>query len=820
MADRKLIVQILGDSRSLERAFGRSTRASKAFGDQMGKSARVLRSGITTAGIAAAAGVGAFTIGATKAVRAASDLNEAINKTDVVFAGNAKAIQAWSETTANALGISQTEALGAASAFGLMLQTAGLTVDQSAEFSKSLVQLAGDMASFQNIDPSEALDKLRSGLAGEAEPLRRYGVFLSEAAVKQEAYAQGIADTGDELTEAQKVQARYSLILKQTAKQQGDFARTSDSLANASRRVRAMYQDIIADLGQAFLPIIAKATSRFADFLDEFRKAKGVRAKFSIAAEGLENLARDIFDAVANAVRQIDWNAAISGAGAALMAALEKLRGLAGQVDWEKLGRDAGRRIIEGLNRLTDFLEDVDWRLVGERVGKFLRAIDWIGILKSVGRVLLAALRAIRDIIDELGQQIAEGIGNAIGRGIDRLQTFLVRKMLELVNRILGATEFLGRLDPFKGTREKVQKRLQQMEVDTWDTVGELNRAFASIKDQSVNFDIKIRTDIPGMEGVPTFGITPLVSGITKQVDDVTKAAKGAKDAAQKGATTTERVAKDAKTAAERQQEAFDSLMESFDLRIDQAKARGALVEARKILQAQEAAIRARIAVVGRTNALLRQLYDVNQDQATLRNDLNQQRKDAKQAREFRALGLTGTGDEIIPGTKNLRKQFAQLRQNIAGTPADTAKTRTRLAQIGKVLSAGWQKAFGQLSPETREMIRDWFRDMRGEIRDGGDTLAPVAKEALNVNRLIAGLDLDPSQARKLAGRLASVTKSGSTVAPRTRTTFGAVVGPAPVTIENTLILDGQVLGRSTKRFLDKRAIVSPKQKRGPNAGV
>jgi len=190
----------------------------------------------------------------------ASDLGEQVNKVDVVFKRNGESVVDWSKTLASSFGLSQTQALEAAGAFGTMLRTAGLNADQASKMSEKLVELAADMASFNNIDPSEALEKLRSGLAGEAEPLRTVGVLLTENAVKQFAYQHGIAQTGAQLTEGQKVQARYGLILKQTSLQQGDFARTSGSLANQQRVLNAELANLRTTLGTAVLPYLRTAT--------------------------------------------------------------------------------------------------------------------------------------------------------------------------------------------------------------------------------------------------------------------------------------------------------------------------------------------------------------------------------------------------------------------------------------------------------------------------------------------------------------------------------------------------------------------------------
>lgn len=213
---------------------------------------------------AVAAGIAVAGLAKTT-IQAAADEGEALNKATVVFGDASSSVIAFSDTSAKAFGISKAAALEAAGGFGSMLQTAGLAEDAAAGMSVEMVQLAADMASFNNQDPSDMLDRLRSGLAGESEPLRQFGVFISDARVKTEAYTSGIAAAGEELTEAQKVQARYNLIMQDTVKQQGDFARTSDSLPNQLRTLSATFTDLAADVGLVLLPVITETLGLFAD---------------------------------------------------------------------------------------------------------------------------------------------------------------------------------------------------------------------------------------------------------------------------------------------------------------------------------------------------------------------------------------------------------------------------------------------------------------------------------------------------------------------------------------------------------------------------
>jgi hypothetical protein len=189
-----------------------------------------------------------------EAVQDASALGETVNKVGVVFEDEADKVLAFGETAAKSLGQSKNGALSAAAGFGLFFDAAGLASDAAADMSLELVGLASDMASFNDADPSEVIDNLRSGLSGESEPLRKFGVFLNEAAVAAKAAELGLQGVNGKLTDGEKIQARYAIILEQTTKQQGDFARTSDSLANKQRTQAALYEDASAALGEGLLP--------------------------------------------------------------------------------------------------------------------------------------------------------------------------------------------------------------------------------------------------------------------------------------------------------------------------------------------------------------------------------------------------------------------------------------------------------------------------------------------------------------------------------------------------------------------------------------
>lgn len=239
MARGVLTVRVLSDTRPLQsglRGVGRS----------------LIRFGATAvaAGGAAAAALG------VRAVSAASDLNEVTSKTGVVFGDSSKIIIRASERMADKFGIVKTEFLEGASNIGLVGKASGLTQRQAAKLGAEFAELAADASSFHNVPVEEALIAIRAGLIGEAEPLRRFGVLLSAATVKEEALRLGLIKTGDELTEKQKVMARASLITKGMNDASGDLARTmKTSLANQIRALRGRFTNLLATLGKKLLPV-------------------------------------------------------------------------------------------------------------------------------------------------------------------------------------------------------------------------------------------------------------------------------------------------------------------------------------------------------------------------------------------------------------------------------------------------------------------------------------------------------------------------------------------------------------------------------------
>jgi hypothetical protein len=268
-----------------------SNGVQSSFGS-MAKAGAALAVGFGAIKVAGAAIAGTFDFFAGS-VKNASDLGETISKVDVIFGEAKESIESWANTSAKSLGQSKTDAMDAAAQFAIFGKAAGLGGEDLVSFSKELVGLSADLASFNNATPEEAILAIGSALRGEAEPMRRFGVLLDDASLKNEAFKLGLTETtNDALTPQQKVLAAHALIMAQTITAQGDFARTSGGLANQQRTLTANLKDFSTEMGQVLLPVVEVFIKEFNDrvipMMRSFAKVIG-QVDMKAFAEGVVN---------------------------------------------------------------------------------------------------------------------------------------------------------------------------------------------------------------------------------------------------------------------------------------------------------------------------------------------------------------------------------------------------------------------------------------------------------------------------------------------------------------------------------------------------
>lgn len=192
------------------------------------------------------------------AVKFASDYEESLNKVNIAFGSSAESVQEFAKTSLENFGIAEGTALDMAATFGDMATALGLPVDKAGAMSKSLVGLAGDLASFKNISIDIANTALSGIFTGETESLKKLGIVMTEANLQAFALSQGISKQVKDMTQAEKVGLRYNYILSVTTNAQGDFARTGGGAANQMRIFQESLKQIGQQLGAVILPAFTK----------------------------------------------------------------------------------------------------------------------------------------------------------------------------------------------------------------------------------------------------------------------------------------------------------------------------------------------------------------------------------------------------------------------------------------------------------------------------------------------------------------------------------------------------------------------------------
>lgn len=436
-------------SQSLSRTEATVTKFNKRV--STGLTGAVTGRGIGS-GIGAIGGGIAFTKLIADGFNEAKNSIESANKAAVVFGGSFAGIEALGKDSAQALGLTNSQAVEAAATFGNLLRPLGVAEDQAAFFSAGLTQLGADLASFNNTSLEEALTAIRAGLVGENEPLRRFGVQINDAALKAKALELGLYNGKGTLDAYAKSQAAIALIYEQTSLAQGDFARTSGEVANQIKITGANLTNVFGALLKNVLPVVKVGLNGFNVVLDNLTKfingdvspaLKVLREGLVGAAAGLGALlaakaAVEVVQllgvALKAAVSPVGLLVlAFSAAGAAIAILSKRSEGFRKFLDSarEAVGKayDTIREFaIDGLGTLADYFDEkivpALERFASFVVGTVVPAAIAIG--KKIGELATgAAVRAVKffdatlipvfhKVVDVLGDLVTDGIDFAL----------------------------------------------------------------------------------------------------------------------------------------------------------------------------------------------------------------------------------------------------------------------------------------------------------------------------------------------------------------------------------------------------------------------
>lgn len=491
------------------KGFGQAVRKEidgsglEAAGGAQGK-----RSGMSFAtafgGALAAAGVVKIF---TDVIGEASSLNESISKNTVVFGESSTAVLDFAANADTALGQSKSQALEATGTFGNLLRAVGLTEGESAGMSTTMTALASDLASFNNTSVDEALVALRSGLVGETEPLKRFGVNLNEARLKQEALELGIYSGTGVLDANQKALAANRAIMEDTTLAQGDFARTSDGLANQQKILGAQFDNVKATIGTALLPVVTS----FVSFLNENLRP---------AIEKVGNFLKDNWEPVLGAVAAVI-------VGTALPALYSMAAGWIAAT-WPILLAVAalaaiGYGLVWAYKNIEPFRAAVDAVATVVRE-KFGQALAWVQANWPIWQAALAAAFTwLKDtagpIVQEVMAKITEAFAN-VKAWVDANWPAIQQTITSVIDGTRGAIEIA--LNIIRAIWDAVGQDLINIAQTVWGMIeGVVGGAMKTVQGV-VEFVMAV---IRGDWGAAWDGIKNIAAGVFDQINAIVRGA-------------------------------------------------------------------------------------------------------------------------------------------------------------------------------------------------------------------------------------------------------------------------------------------------------
>jgi hypothetical protein len=281
MADKQLKISLVGDSSSLDKALSKAQKDLVQFSDKMKSIGQSLSIGLTAPLVAAGAA----------SIKFASDLNESLNKVDVAFKSSSNVVKDFAKTSMKSYGIAEGSALDMSAMFGDMATGMGISTKEAAKMSTQLVALAGDMASFKNINISEAVTGISGIFTGETESLKRLGTVQTEENLKLFALSKGFKTLYDDMSQGEKVMVRFQYLLETQKNSLGDFERTQGGAANQMRIFQESLKELGATFGKIILPLFTDVLKVFNSSIQSFKNLSTGTKTLIISIGGLAALA-------------------------------------------------------------------------------------------------------------------------------------------------------------------------------------------------------------------------------------------------------------------------------------------------------------------------------------------------------------------------------------------------------------------------------------------------------------------------------------------------------------------------------------------------
>lgn len=490
------------------------------------------------------------------AVNLGSQITEVENVVDVAFGSMSDKAYQFASTAKEQFGLSELAAKQYSGTMMAMMKSSGVAQDAASKMSISLAGLAGDIASFYNIDTDTAFQKIRSGISGEIEPLRQLGINLSVANMEAYALSRGITTSYNAMSQAEKVALRYNYLMSVTGDAQGDFARTSGTWANQVRLLTLNFQSLSAVIGQGLIAGILPAIQALNALMSKLMQAANVFRNFMYVLmgkklKGSQTGVSDVVSDLGGIETAVDD--ASSGLDDATSSA-KKLKKALSVLPFDQLNQladnsndsgTASKSLGSGLGDLADSfagIQDsldevltVDETPINKWASKIRKAFinkDWQGLGFTIADMINVGMQKIYEVINwnNVGPKITEFVNafttafNSMVSGIDfdlmgRLLGAGINTAVNTLNLLLGE----GGID-FSGIGAKLSQLLKGAikEID-WTGLGNLigNSFMASWKMLSGFVKDMSKKDGAGITGWGKLGtaIGKALNGAIKKID-------------------------------------------------------------------------------------------------------------------------------------------------------------------------------------------------------------------------------------------------------------------------------------------------------------
>ena len=253
------------DIKNVDNSVKESSKANAQFAAGM--------SGLNKAAIAGAAIFASKSLldFSINAIQAASSAQEAAGAFGTTFGGAAEKLNQELAKNANLFGLTQAEAQQLVSVFGAVAQGMGFTQDESANLGADLFQLAGDIASFNNITAGAepVVRAFQSAIVGEREALKTYGIAISEAEVQTKAFEMTGKTSAEALTRQERALATTELLFEKASVQIGNAERESSGFAAQMLIARSSTQELREELGEQLLPAAGEILRTFNEIRED-----------------------------------------------------------------------------------------------------------------------------------------------------------------------------------------------------------------------------------------------------------------------------------------------------------------------------------------------------------------------------------------------------------------------------------------------------------------------------------------------------------------------------------------------------------------------